>query len=156
MVLGMVRYLDANVFIYAFYRPKKRNLDPIARAMKDIAKSIIQKISRGEESVVMSIVHISEVCNIIKHSLPIEDLLALANTLITSRNIRVLDVSVDTYKKAISIGFEYGLEPNDALAVLLMRELGIDEIYTFDKDFDVVSWLRRRPTDEEIERRAKE
>ena len=152
----MTKFLDANVFIYAFYRPRKRKLDPTARALKALAKDIIRSISRGDEKVVTSVVHVSEVCNIVKQSLPVTEVASLAHSIITAKYIEVLDVSAELYKDAIAVGLNYGLEPNDALAVLLMERLGIREIYTFDKDFDVVEWLTRYPTDEQIRKKAEE
>ncbi len=152
----MVRFLDANVFIYAFYKPRRRKLDPTAIAMKLLAKEIIRRISRGYEKVVTSIIHVSEVCNIVKQSLSVGEVAGLASSIITTKQIEVLDVTVELYRNAIAVGINYGLEPNDALAVLLMKQLGMKEIYTFDKDFDKVEWLTRYPTDEQIEEKVEE
>jgi len=40
---------------------------------------------------------------------------------------------------------EFKLDPNDCLAVLVMEQEGINEIYTFDKGFDNVGWIKRLP-----------
>ncbi|MEX0568630.1 MAG: type II toxin-antitoxin system VapC family toxin [Candidatus Njordarchaeota archaeon] len=148
----MTKFLDANVFIYAFYKAKKKKLDPTAKALKILAKDIIRKISKGEEKAVTSVVHLSEICNIVKQSLSIIDVASLMNSIITAKHIDVVDVTVELYKNAIAIGLNYGLEPNDALAVIIMKQLNIKDIYTFDRDFDAVEWLRRHPTDEQIKK----
>jgi len=43
-----MRVLDANVFIYAYYKPK-RELTEKQKQMKEHAKEIIRKINEGEE-----------------------------------------------------------------------------------------------------------
>ncbi|MCD6562752.1 MAG: type II toxin-antitoxin system VapC family toxin [Thermoproteales archaeon] len=40
---------------------------------------------------------------------------------------------------------EYGIDPNDCLALVLMEEYGIDEIYTFDKGFKKINWVKVLP-----------
>jgi predicted nucleic acid-binding protein len=40
---------------------------------------------------------------------------------------------------------ELGLDPNDCLAVRVMRENEVDEIYTFDKGFERVRGITRLP-----------
>jgi len=152
----MRKFLDANVFIYAFYRPRKRKLDPTAKAMKILAKNIIKRISRGEERVVTSVVHVAEICNVVKQSLPVTEVIGLMNSIVTSKHIDILDVTAELYRNAIAVGINYGLEPNDALAVLLMEQLGISDIYTFDKDFDAVKWLARYPTDQQIRKKVED
>jgi len=43
-----LRFLDANVFIYAFYMPtRKLNADKDKKAMKDGSKRIIRRINDG-------------------------------------------------------------------------------------------------------------
>jgi len=150
-----MRFLDANVFIYAYYKPRKK-LSPRPLAMKTMAKEIISRISEGGEEVVTSIVHVSEVCNIVKKTLSVGQVIALISSILESENIKVVDVSVEMYKEATALGQIYNLEPNDALAVLIMEKRGLGEIYTFDSDFDSVDWIVRIPSDEQIERKAKQ
>ena len=59
-----MRFLDANVFIYAYYKPK-RKLTERQKEMKERSKEIIRKINEGED-VITTVVHLSEVTNIIK------------------------------------------------------------------------------------------
>jgi len=63
-----MRFLDANVFIYAYYKPK-RKLNEKEKRMKEEAKNIVNRIMEGEK-IVTSIVHLSEVVNILKRALP--------------------------------------------------------------------------------------
>ena len=54
-------------------------------------------------------------------------------------------VTRNSYFAAIELGEDLKLEINDALAVDVMRLNGIDEIYSFDKDFNQIEGIRRLP-----------
>ena len=149
-----MRFIDANVFIYAFYKPKKTP-DLRSLALKELSKSIIKNIQRGEE-VLTTVIHLSEVANIIKHSLPEHEVCTIITTLFTMDNIEIVDVSKELYLKAAVLGQTLNLNPNDALTVLVMRERNITEIYTFDTDFDNVQGIRRIPSESEIKRKMNE
>jgi len=138
-----MRFLDANVFIYAYYKPK-RKLNEKEKRMKEEAKNIVNRIMEGEK-IVTSIVHLSEVVNILKHALPITDLNDIVFTLLSMENIEVVDVTKSDYLHAVSLGKELMLDPNDALAVIIMEREGINKIYTFDSDFNKVKWIKRLP-----------
>ncbi|MCD6492061.1 MAG: type II toxin-antitoxin system VapC family toxin [Candidatus Njordarchaeia archaeon] len=139
----MIRFLDANVFIYAYYKPK-RKLNEKEKKMKDKAKEIINRIMSGEK-IITSVVHLSEVANILKHALSLADLNNIIFTLLSMQNIEVIDVTKDDYLRAVSIGQEFMLDPNDALAVTIMDSREINEIYSFDKNFDKIKWIKRVP-----------
>ena len=66
-----VAYVDANVFVYAFLKTK-RNLQPHEVNIKEAAKKIVSRINEGEK-VATSVVHFSEVCNILDDYLPFEE-----------------------------------------------------------------------------------
>jgi predicted nucleic acid-binding protein len=61
------RFLDSNIFIYAYYKPR-RHLGEAEQKMKNLSKNIITNISLGRESIITTVVHLSEVANILKHS----------------------------------------------------------------------------------------
>jgi predicted nucleic acid-binding protein len=139
-----MRFLDANVFIYAYYKPK-RELTEEQKIMKEKAKEIIRRINDGEEDVVTTVVHLSEVCNILKRAMKLHDLQTFLIGLYSMDNVKIVDVSRDMYFTAIGLMDEFKLDPNDCLAVLVMEREGINEIYTFDKGFDNVGWIKRLP-----------
>jgi uncharacterized protein len=64
-------YIDANVFVYAFLKTK-RQLQPKELEIKQAAKNIVARISKGEK-VITSVVHFSEVCNVLDNHLPSEE-----------------------------------------------------------------------------------
>jgi predicted nucleic acid-binding protein len=57
-----MRFIDANVFIYAFLRPKKEPSENV-KEIKERAKAILARVSDGER-VVTTVVHLSEVANV--------------------------------------------------------------------------------------------
>jgi predicted nucleic acid-binding protein len=138
-----MRFLDANVFIYAYYKPK-RELTEKEKEMKEHAKDTITRINEGEE-VITTVVHLSEVTNILKRALSMEDLYSLLIGLFSMDNVRIVDVTTEDYLGAIELTSELKMDPNDCLAVDVMRCGDINEIYTFDKGFDGVAGIIRVP-----------
>jgi predicted nucleic acid-binding protein len=139
-----MRFLDANVFIYAYYKPK-RQLSPLEKHMKEHAKKIISDVSQGKEEVLMTVVHLSEVANILKHGMPLEQLSNIILGLFMLENVKINGVSKEAYFAATELGEDLKLDPNDALAVDVMRSNNIKEIYSFDEDFDKVEGIKRLP-----------
>jgi predicted nucleic acid-binding protein len=139
-----MRFLDANIFIYAYYKPKKTLTEKEA-AMKEEAQKIISSVSEGKEQIVTSVVHVSETVNILKNGMPRDMLTHIILGLFMMDNVTILDVTKESYFAAVEMGDDYKLEPNDALAVDLMRQKGIDEIYSFDDHFNKVEGITRLP-----------
>jgi hypothetical protein len=139
-----LRFLDANIFIYAYYRPRAC-LDRDQKRMKDASKKIIEGINSGRTEVLTSVVHLSEVSNILKRSLSLEELKYLIETLYSLDNVFISDVTADDYLIAAEMVEELGLDPNDALAVHLMQEKDISEIYSFDEGFEKIEGITRLP-----------
>jgi len=139
-----MRFLDANIFVYAYYKPR-RELTERERLMKNEAKRIIKGISEGEVEVLTTVVHMSEAVNILKHGMPLEHLIKVILGLFMLDNVKILGVSRDTYFAAAELGGDLKLDPNDALAVEVMRLGGIDEIYSFDEDFEKVEEITKLP-----------
>ena len=138
-----MRFLDANVFIYAYYKPK-RELTDKEKEMKEHAKDTITRINEGED-VITTVVHLSEVTNILKRALSMEDLYSLLIGLFSMDNVRIVDVTTEDYLGAIELTSELKMDPNDCLAVDVMRCEDINEIYTFDRGFDGVAGIIRVP-----------
>ena len=139
-----MRFLDANVFIYAYYKPKKP-LTEKERQMKEQAKKIITEISQGKEDVLTTVVHVSEAVNILKHGMPIEQLTKIIRGLFMLDNVKTISVTPEAYFAAIEVGEDLKLEPNDALVVDAMQQNNITEVYSFDEHFDRVEGINRLP-----------
>ncbi len=137
-----MRFIDASVFLYAFLKPRRR-LPPQALELKERAKRIVRRVVEGGEEVVTTIVHVSEVANILESRLPLPKALAYIELILGLENIIVYDVDYQSYVEALGLAKRYGLGVNDALALVYMDRLGIREIYSFDSDFDRVEWVKR-------------
>jgi predicted nucleic acid-binding protein len=134
-------YVDANVFVYAFLKTK-RTLQPHEIKVKEAAKKIVSRINEGEK-VATSVVHFSEVCNILDDYLTIEEATLIEKGLLFSENILVCEVSKEDYLKAIAVTEDIQVGVNDALAYVLMKKEAIQTVYSFDKDFDAFADIHR-------------
>ncbi|WP_212577004.1 PIN domain-containing protein [Staphylothermus marinus] len=65
-----------------------------------------------------------------------ESLQNLFLELYSLEDLKILSVCAEEYLAAISMMAETGLDANDCLALKIMRDKGITEIYTFDKGFE--------------------
>ncbi len=134
-------YVDTNVFVYALLK-STRKLLPHEINVKESAKQIVSRINGGEE-VACSVVHFSEICNIIEYYLPLEVALIFEKGLLLRENIQILEVTPDDYLNAVSISEQHSVGLNDALAYLLMKKTAITSIYSFDKHFDCFPEIKR-------------
>jgi predicted nucleic acid-binding protein len=90
-------------------------------------------------------VHISEVANILKHSLGTTEIADIIEGIFALDNVQVAGVDKDEYLAAAELGKELEMDPNDALAYQVMRSNRLFEIYSYDKVFERVEGLRRLP-----------
>jgi uncharacterized protein len=134
-------YVDANVFVYAFLKTK-RQLQPNELEIKQAAKNIVARISKGEK-VTTSVVHFSEVCNVLEDHLSFEEAILLEKGLLYRENVSICEVTHEDYIKAVSIAEDHNVGVNDALAYVLMKERALQTIYSFDKDLDAFTDIKR-------------
>jgi predicted nucleic acid-binding protein len=139
-----MKFLDANVFIYAYYKPKKQ-LTEKEKQMKEQARKIITDISEAKEQIITTIVHVSEIVNILKHGMPLEKLTEVIRGILMLDNVTIQGVSKEDYFIANELGNDLKLEANDALAIDIMKTNHITEILTFDEDFDHIEGITRTP-----------
>ncbi len=129
-----MRFVDSNVLIYAILDPKRR-LTEREKGIKESAGRLMQRINNGEE-VVTSVVHISEIANILEDAANLGFAVSFTRDLISRWNITVEPVDRAMYILAIAIADEKKIGINDALAYEIMKKKEIKEIYSFDKHFD--------------------
>jgi len=129
-----LRFVDASVFVHAFLK-LKRELKPHEVKMKESAKEIVKRINDGEE-VSMTVVQISEIANLLESYLPLKDALKVEEFLLLAGNVKVFDVAKKDCLKALEIAKEKDVGLSDAVAYVIMKKNGIEEICSFDSDFD--------------------
>lgn len=139
-----MKFLDANVFIYAYYKPK-RSLTPKEQLMKNEAKEIINKINEGKEEITTTVIHIAETVNILKQGMPPDTLINMVIGFFMLDNVKIIGDSREMYFAAAELGRDLKLDPNDALIVEVMRSNDIKELYSFDKDFEKIEGITRLP-----------
>jgi len=136
-----MRFVDASLFLYAYLKPRKAVPDEVAE-MKKNAKVIVKRINSGER-VATSLTHVSEVANILEVSMPIHESHMVMRDLIHSPTIAILEPSRENYVDAVEVAEEVSVGLNDGVAYVLMKENGIEEIYSFDRHFDRFKDVRR-------------
>lgn len=138
-----MRFVDSNVFLHAFLRPR-RELNRREQATKERAKEIVENIEAGEE-VATSTVHLSEVVNVVESGLGLQESLGLLAWTISRSNISVYPTSPGDYEAALPVAKERGVSANDALAYVIMRRHDIEEVYSFDSHFNQLTGIIKLP-----------
>jgi predicted nucleic acid-binding protein len=136
-----MRFVDASLFLYAYLKPRRATSSEVAE-MKKAAKAVVRRIDSGEE-VATSLTHVSEVANILEASMPIHGSHQIIRDLIHSPTISILEPTRKDYVDAVEVAEEASVGLNDGVAYVLMKQRGMDEIYSFDKHFDRFKDVRR-------------
>ncbi len=110
--------------------------------IKERAKAIIERIDKGERAIT-SVVHLSEVANILERYLRPEELNMFFNSILYKENIMVCAVDRELYRVANELSLQHRIGLNDALASILMKREEVNEIYSFDTHFDKMEWIKR-------------
>jgi predicted nucleic acid-binding protein len=101
---------------------------------KAAAKEIFLRINAGEP-VITTTVHLSEVANVLEDAAGLPFTTDLLSAILTRPTITSEAVSADNYRESVRLAGRLDISINDALAVMVMERLGIEEIYTFDRHF---------------------
>ncbi len=136
-----MRFIDANIFVHAFLDPK-RPLQTHELNIKESAKGIVLRLEEGEP-MVTTVVHLSEVANILESRMPTRVALEVLSSIMFLENLTVLGTSSEAYRSALRTAEVLGLGVNDGLAYIAMSDSGVKELYSFDRDFDGLSDVKR-------------
>ena len=129
-----MRFVDANVFIYVLVKsPKEDYLT---------SKSILKRIEDGEEAITSTSI-IQEVVEWLEYNRRREEARKFLIALNSYAVMRKVSVSWREMLDAVSDMEKYDLDLIDALTLQVMKKNNVTEIYTKDKDFDRVEWVRR-------------
>lgn len=133
-----MRFADANIFVRAVIGD-----DPARKAACD---DLFLNVDRGEveivtcEAVITEIVYVLSSCS--RYGLSHEEIRARLSPLIRMRGLRLPGKQI--YLEALDIyASRPALDFEDAVCVAHMRQQGIDEILSYDKDFDRLPSVRR-------------
>ena len=62
---------------------------------------------------------------------------------IEALDIRIAPLRIQEIREAITLSNSIGLDIEDSIHLATMKELGLNEIASNDKDFDKVPWIKR-------------
>jgi predicted nucleic acid-binding protein len=136
-----LRFLDSSTFLYAYIRPRRRP-PPEVEDDKRRAQAIIRRV-QGGELVTTTVVHVSEIANILEARAPLEDVRSIVLDILNMDTIRVTAVDSARYARAVQVAETHGVVINDALAYVTMVDNDVSEIYSFDRHFDVLPGITR-------------
>ncbi len=129
-----MKFVDASVFVHAFIKPR-RELREHEIKIKEAAKNIVKRINEGEK-VAISTVHVAEIANLLERYMHVDDALLIESFLLTARNMGVHDVVKRDCVSALEVAKDTKVGLSDAIAYVIMKKNGINEVYSFDHDFD--------------------
>jgi uncharacterized protein len=129
-----MRFVDANVFIYEIVQSPEKDFR--------IADNILERIEKGEEAAT-SLAVIQEVIDWLQYNKrrqEVESFLLAINSYIS---LTKLSGSWNNFVSAIECMNNKQTGFVDSLNLQIMIENKISEIYSNDKDFDRIDWVKR-------------
>ena len=135
-------FIDSNIFLYAFLSTK-RKLKDSEKQLKETSRKILKKIDSGEK-VATSVVHISEISNVLESIAGKGDAQKAMTYLILNENIEILEVNKSALIMASDINKKHLIGLNDCIAIVLMQQNNINKIYSADRHFDSFDWIERQ------------
>lgn len=136
-----MRFLDSSTILYAYIKPRKEPTPEVAR-LKAKAQETIRRIQGGER-VATTVIHVSEIANILEARMPRGDARAVVLSILNSSNVDVVAVDEGTYLNAVQVAERHDVGLNDAVAYGCMLESGVSEVYSLDSDFDKLPGIQR-------------
>jgi predicted nucleic acid-binding protein len=137
-----MRFIDASVFLYAYLKPKKR-IPVDIEVLKKNARNIVRRIENREEQVTTTLIHISEIANILGSRSSVITTADIISSLLDLSNLDIVEPSKAMYETSIESSRSYNVGINDALAHIVMERENISEVYSFDGDFDKFKDVKR-------------
>ncbi|MHA1972602.1 MAG: type II toxin-antitoxin system VapC family toxin [Candidatus Hodarchaeales archaeon] len=134
------RFIDASTLVYAILEPTS-DLPDNLKENKTNSRIILSRIDEGEK-VITSVVHLSEVANILESRKSFVEVAKFMSDILSNNAIQVLEVGYRDYQAASVLAQRYQVGINESLAKILMDSLGLTEIYSFDKHFDNLNLVR--------------
>ena len=127
-------YIDSNIFLYLADNKARKDF-------KEISERILKRVEGGE-SCTISVIILMEVlwwCE--KHAKTrIKD---VYDMLLSFDSIKILSLTPSIIDDAMFFKEKNKLELNDCISIATMATTGVVEIYSNDKGFDKIEWIKR-------------
>lgn len=130
-------YIDSNIFLYPVIYDESFMIE--AKRARDF----LLKIALGEVDAYTSTLAWDEVNWVIRRIFGVDFSIVEGKRLLSFPNLKFLGVRKATILKAQEIMEKYRLRPRDAIHVSVALENKISTLVSFDKNFDLVSEVRR-------------
>ncbi|HEX9862860.1 MAG TPA: type II toxin-antitoxin system VapC family toxin [Candidatus Bathyarchaeia archaeon] len=129
-----MRFVDANVFIYVLVKSPNKDYE--------ISKGILERIENGEETAT-SLAIIQEVVDWLEYNNRKKEVRSFLTAVNSYLIMNKLTIAWDDFLAALDDVDKCGIDFVDALTLQTMKKNKINEIYSNDKDFDRVQWIKR-------------
>lgn len=128
-----VYFIDSNVFFYA------KILD---REYGVACAEILDRISKGKLEAATSTLVIIELANALR-KYGLSDEVKDVVDAVFSLDIHVFDVDSLGVRNAVGIFDEFRIGTYDCVHLAIMKDAGIADVISADRDFDKVNWIKR-------------
>jgi predicted nucleic acid-binding protein len=129
-----MRFVDANVFIYVLVKSPQKDYET--------SKRILKRIENGEETAT-SLAIIQEVVDWLEYNNRKKEVRTFLTAINSYLTLNKLNNTWSDLLTALDNTYEHKIDFVDALTLQTMKKTKINEIYSNDKDFDRVKWVKR-------------
>lgn len=130
-------YIDSNIFIHPILH------DPASVPKAAKAKAKLKQVAEGKIDGYTSTLTWDEVVWATRRFFGQDAAVAQGSVFLKAPNLRLLPVDTEVIFKAQEIAQKYGLKPRDCVHAATALKSKIDQILTYDPDFDSVPGLKR-------------
>jgi len=139
------KMLDSNIFIHAFLEPRKK-VTPRESEIKQKSLNIVKTLQKGNLKTLITTTQIFEIANLLESWMGHEAATDIVNFIVTASNIKIYTISQKDLEEALKVIEQYKSNKNgfnDCVTFVAMKNVNINEIYSFDKHFDQFSNIIR-------------
>jgi len=129
-----MRFVDANVFIYILIKSPRESFET--------SRKILQRIEAGEEAITSTAV-LQEVVDWLEYNRRKKEIKVFLTAVNSYISLRKTTPSWADMLSALDHMEAEDIDYVDALTLHTMKKNGLDEIYSNDRDFDRVTWVKR-------------
>ena len=129
-----MRFVDANVFIYILVKSP--------REAYETSRQILQRIESGEETITNTAV-IQEVVDWFEYNNRKREVKSFITAINSYLTMNKINITWDDMLAALDDMEKHDIDFVDALTLQTMKKNNTKEIYSNDKDFDRIKWIKR-------------
>ena len=129
-----MRFVDANVFIYILIKSPRESFET--------SRKILQRIEAGEEAITSTAI-LQEVVDWLEYNRRRQEIKVFLTAVNSYISLRKTTPSWEDMLSALDHMEAEDIDYVDALTLHTMKKNGLDEIYSNDRDFDRVTWVKR-------------